>query len=260
VIKLADDLRGDEALRYMPRGVKAPEAVLISATELSGVDSWTGTVTKTIIEFHSRWQQRPIRLEPPQDPATWSMLAAMIGTDLPVGFDLAGRKSWPPDPSRKVTLPAQRISSLDVVDKLAEAIEERLTLNYPNKLAGYLGSAFGSVAENAVVHGAGSPTDPLGAVSYDAEMNELSLVVSDLGPGISGEADPVVALEELIPGRRPLSGLSSIASEAERKDIDVSLTVAAGHARRFWRRGGTWSSFEEDFSSRGFTVGVRIHI
>lgn len=260
VIRLAGDLRGDEALRYMPRGGKAPEGILISATELSGIDSWTGTVTKTIIEFHGRWQQRPVRLEPPQDPKTWSMLAAMIGTDLPAGFGLAGKRSWPPDPSRKVTLPAQRITSLDVADRLADATEERLQFNYPPKLARYVGATFGSLAENAVVHGASSPIDPLGAVSYDADMDELSLVVSDLGAGIDAEADPVTALEQLVPGARSLSGLASIAGEAERKDIDASLTVAAGPARRFWRRGGTWGSFQDDFSTRGFTVGIRIHL
>ena len=259
VIKLANDLRGDEALRYMPRTGKTPEAVLISATELGDVDSWTGTVTKTIIEFHGRWQQRPVRLEPPQGSATWSLLATMIGTDLPAGFGLAGKRSWPPDPSRKVIVPVQRIGSLDLADRLADAVRERLELNYPNKLARYLGGAFGSLAENAVVHGVRSPTDPLGAVSYDAEMNELCLVVSDLGAGTSREADPVATLDQLVPGPRPLSGLASIAGEAERKDIDVSLTIAAGPARRFWRRGGTWSSYQ-DFPTRGFTAGVRIHL
>jgi hypothetical protein len=242
----------------MPRVSETPEAVLISAGELSHVDPWPGTVIRTIAEYHGRWQQRPVRLEPPRDSATWSRLATMIGTDLPAGFGLAGKRSWPPDPSRQVILPVQRIASLDAADSLAEAVEERVKINYPNTLARYLGAAFGSVAENAVVHGAGSPTDPIGAVAYDSEMDELCLVVSDLGIGVRCEAGPVAALERSIPGSSPMSGLTSIANEAERKQIDASITIAAGSARRFWR-GGTWSSFR-DFPTPGFAIGIRIHL
>jgi hypothetical protein len=158
-----------------------------------------------------------------------------------------------PEP-RNVLLAARRIISLEHADALFDDLVDRSggRLREPVRFAA---KHLPELALNALTHGSNSPTAPVVCGIHERDEDEVQLVVIDLGNRMARE--DAEALEHAVRGR-PEGHLRSLVESAGARDIDLSLTLASGVGRVYWR-GGRWSRATAE-PVPGFTAALTLPI
>lgn len=257
-ISLAGDVRGETALVHVPRRPSNAPEVMILADGVTHVDAWTGTALRTVIEYHGRVRQRRVVLSPPSSASVARLLAGLLDNDLPAHFCLTNDAAAVGSRPRNIILPSTVVRTFHEVDDVGDGIPD-LGSGYPGRPVRFLAGATVVLAENSVQH---APDSPIGAVvtlAHEREENELQLVVSDLGGTVTDAEDAGRALEQAV--RKSTSDDGSLAGltlQAARLDIDVTLTLAAGSGRFYWRA-GTWTQADAQHVE-GFTAAITVHL
>lgn len=266
VLPLTGDCRGDPVLALALPTSRSREEVLIAASDVTAVDTYTGVALRTSIEYHARWCQQPVTFCPPRDGAAWDLLSNLVGHELP-GHVVVADDAPPAAPHvRDAVLPAQRIEEAGLMNRTASRMARSIGgERYGDRAAVMIATAFSVLADNALHHGSSSPIGAVYAVGYDREAHALQLVVTDLGPGLTGAAEPRDAMNRIVkhsrgaPRRRgSFHGLAGLAADADRKEIDLELRIASGAARLSWRRGD--ADIWESGSVPGFTAAAIVRL
>lgn len=224
----------------MPNRGEPPAEVIIHAGGLEKIDAWGATALRTGIELWARRQQQQVSVSQPTDKSAWLMLYHLLASDCPTHLALTNDSSQPSGrcPSA-IHLPTVRIRSLADADALSDALlasdAGRLT-----PALRFLAAQLPELALNALQHGAKSVTDPVACCFYDADEDELQLVVSDLDASYGHGSDAEERLRDAVQ-THPDGALTAAVELAASRGLDVTLTLAAGTGRLYWRN-GVWSS------------------
>jgi hypothetical protein len=231
---------------------------MIMCDGVTDADAWSGTALRALVEYTATRLLMPVTFVPPNDPSVWALLASLIG-GLPNRAVLPVGGTWP-DPVASVILPAGRVTDLGTAESLAGVLPT-FGAAYPRREINFLAGALGELLNNALRHGAKSPIDVIATVAHERENNELQLVVADLSEAVSfhGDAERILSENWAASQSRPnrSGGLASIASKADRLDLDVSLAFCSGTGRFFWRGGNVVTASEQYIP--GFTAAVTVH-
>jgi anti-sigma regulatory factor (Ser/Thr protein kinase) len=262
VWSVAGDIRGEAALRYMPPPSSPGEQALIVCDAVSHCDAWSAAVLRTLLEYAATRLLMPITLSLPSDQNVRVALTDALGT-LPNGVQLARDTKLPTRTSHNVIMPATRVRNLG----LAEAVAEHLpgtsrSAGASRRELNFLALVLLELLTNALAHGK-SPVEAVASVGYEAEEDELQLVVCDLGQKIARQREAGEVLSEAWKvsekrGRRTPSGLPGIGAMAMRRSMNLSLSIFSGTGRVFWRAGKARFVSEEPFIP-GFTAAVVLH-
>lgn len=256
-ISLAGDVRGEAALVHIPRRPSSAGEVMILADGVTRVDAWTGTALRTVIEYHGRIRQRRVVFSPPSNATVARLFAGLLDNDLPGHFCLSNDAAAVGSPPSSVILPSTVITNFYGADDIGDAIPG-LGSQYARRPMNFLAGAAVAFAENAVQHGE-SLIGAVVTIAYEREEDELQLVVADLGASVTHSTDVHRALEKAVQDSAANDGsLSGLTLQAERLELDVTLTLAAGSGRLYWRA-GTWTPAEEQHVE-GFTAAVTVHL
>lgn len=257
-ISLAGDVRGEAALVYIPRRPSNAPEFMIRADAVTHVDAWTGSALRTVVEYQGRVRQRRVVLSPPSAANVARLLAGLLDNDLPGHFCLSNDAAAVGSRPRTVILPSTVTTSLSAADEVGDAIPA-LGSHYPRRRVNFLAGAAVSLAENAIQHAADSQIGAVVTLAHDREEDGLQLVVTDLGGSITHAADPHLVLEAAVQESMANDGsLAGLTLQAERLGLDVTLTLAAGSGRLYWRA-GSWTLAEAQHVE-GFTAAVTVHL
>lgn len=238
IVSINGDQRGESALAHLPRFGTPREELLIAASGLSHVDTFTGIAVRALVEYYGRSCQQSITFCPPAKSPVWSMLSTLVGRDLPKHFALADGAGPPRAAARAVVLPTQRVETLAVTRLLSDGMIDLVGDAYGKRNASMLAAAFGVFVENALVHGGESPIGALAAISHERETHALQLVVTDLGAGLVAEEEPEAAVIEMVErSETGFHGLAGLVADARKKGIDFELRIASGGGRLAWGEG-----------------------
>lgn len=220
----------------LPRRGPAPSEVLIRGEGLRSIDGWGAAALRTRIEYHARYQARRVTLSPPTNADAWRLLHALIRVDHPAHL-VVPNDAEPVDPSapRSIILPAVAVTTLDAADAIGERLLDEARGRMRRQLR-FIASALPEFVLNAFSHASASPTKPVACVFHDRSEDELQLVVCDLGEQIARHADATAALEGAVSGR-PEGGITTLAEAAHTRRLDVTISLASGNGRLYWRAG-----------------------
>ena len=255
---LPPSLCGEEALALYPRRGAAPREVMLFGEGLQTIDAWGAVTLRQKIEYHARYQQRRVTLSPPTNDSSWQMLFWLLETSHPRHLVLPDQAAdLPAARPRNILLSAQPIASSDIAFERAADIRARA--------GGELGPAIRfAVAQlpelvlNAATYAADAPTGPVACMLHDRTEDEIQLVVGDLGDTIARHADAASVLEEVVLGRDE-GNLLDIAGLAESRQLDISITLASGTGRLYWRA-GQWTTVGEQIDVPGFVAAITVHV
>ncbi len=254
LISVAGELLGERALVYLPgRGQARPDEVLLSTGQITGIDAWGGNVLRTTIEYYATYQQVNVVLTPPKDGPVWGQLCGLLG-ELPAHVILKDGRETETLPNN-VVLPAQRIRTFDQLDAVSQALFNRAAALHTMAEATILTNAIQAFGGNALRH-ARSPIQAVVTSCFERSEDELQLVATDLGAGISEEADPAAMLLKAIEDAED-GEVSDLAQLATRRELDITLAFASGTGRVYWRA-GRWSTAADQYAS-GLTAAITIH-
>jgi anti-sigma regulatory factor (Ser/Thr protein kinase) len=257
-ISLAGDVRGETALVHIPRRPSNADEVMILADGVTQVDAWTGTALRTVIEYHGRVRQRRVVFSPPGNATVARLLAGLLDNDLPGNFCVSNDAAAVGSPPRSVILPATVIKTFQAADEVGDVIPE-LGSHYARQIVRFLAGAAVVLAENAVQHAGDSPIGAVATLAHERDEDELQLVVADLGGSITRSPDVHLVLQEAVQDSLANDGsFIGLTRQAERFGLDVTLTLAAGSGRLYWRA-GTWTPAEAQHVE-GFTAAVTVHL
>lgn len=252
---LPADLRSEPALLVLPERGAAPEEMFFLGEPVRHIDAWGGAALRTAIEYFARYHQRQVTLSLPESKPACDLLHALVRHCCPRHLVLPtdSPDHAAPQP-RNVLLAARRILSLEHADALADDLFDRgggellATVRFAAK---YLPA----LALNALTHGKNSPTEPVACAIHERDENEVQLVVIDLGSRMEGE--DAATLERAVKGRSD-GTLRTLVESATARDIDLTLTLASGKARLYWRA-GAWSRATAE-PVPGFTAALTLPI
>jgi hypothetical protein len=255
---LPPSLSGEEALSLYPRRGRAPHEVMLFGDGLQVIDAWGAVALRQKIEYHARYQQQRVTLSPPANNSAWQLLFWLLETSHPKHLVLPNEAAdLPAARPRNILLSAQPIASPDVAFERVADIRDRA--------GGELGPAIRfAVAQlpelilNAVTFAESAPTKPVACMLHDRNEDEIQLVVGDLGDAIARNASTERVLEEVVLGRDE-GNLLDMAGLAEARELDVSLTLASGTGRLYWRA-GRWTPVGEQIDVPGFVVAITVHV
>jgi hypothetical protein len=229
--------RGQRALGGLDRlcAPGGPRRV-IDARPLARADAFTGAAVREAIDRHlTRDRGHSVLLHEPTSPKPLSMLHHLVGP-LPRRARWAGDAARPPI-DRNVLLPAMRVEDDETSRNVATWLETVTSgpLRLPSSAARLLAMAAATFGDNALKHGA---QGVLLCACHDPQANDLQVVaLSDHVPA-AAVTDGVSFLREAVErSERELGGIFSIVELARRRGIDVTVRVATGTGRTFWRAG-----------------------
>lgn len=255
-VSLTSEACGEAALSLLPIRGEAPAEVCVNAAGLQRIDAWGAVALRVYAELHARIQQRQVTLTQPKDAGAWRMLFHLLCSDPPKHLVPSNDSSLPAGAAPSaIHLPAVRIPSADIADQLAEALLSRPAGRLTRALR-FAAGQLPLLVENALIHGSTSPIKPVACCFYDAEEDELQLVVADLGTRYDRETDPAKLLAAV--EAQPDGSLVTMVEVAEARGIDVTLTLAAGAGRVYWRA-GAWSTAVAQ-AVPGFTAALSIQL
>lgn len=256
-LSAAGDVRGANALQFIPRAGAVASEVMLLATAVTHVDAWTACAWRTVIEYHGRVRCVRVVLTPPKDASVCRTIVGLLGQELPKDLCYANDADVPASRApRTVILPATAIRSFDEAD-LISGILPQLGAAFPSRAMRFVEAAFGELVDNAIEWGRGSPVGAVVAAFHERDAHELQLVVTDLGALFVPDEETHLELERL--ARDSVSnagGWGSLAGMAERRGLEATLEIAAGSGRLSWR-GGEWSAVQTQLVG-GFTAGVSV--
>jgi hypothetical protein len=239
-ISAGGDFRGEAGLSLLPlRGAPAAE-VGIFADGMVGIDAWGAAALKTSVEYYARYQQQQVSMSAPSRAPVWRVLYHLLASDCPRHFVPTDDAQLPAAqrPSA-VLLPAVRVPSIDAAEGIAEVLLGRASGRLTRAVR-FVAEELPELVDNSIRHARRSPTAPVACCFYDAEEDELQLVVCDLGSGFDRDESAGESLLAAVDAQ-PRGGLRSAAEVAASRGLDATLTVAAGNGRVYWRS-GSWSA------------------
>lgn len=255
-ISLPQELCGENALKILPESGGPRGEVMIFGDGVAQIDAWGGTALRTAIEYHGRYLQRRVTLSLPSDHEACALLHGLVRHDHPGHLVLPNDSNHQDKPvPRNVLLQAQPIAAIDQAEGVAEVLfdeaEGRL-----RDAARFVAKSLPELVVNSLVHGKRRPIPPVACAIHDREEDEVQLVVTDLGrhhPPYNG-----IRLRDAVLSGEGIHGLNSLVEQAERRSIDVSLSLVAGSGRLAWRS-GNWQSAEDEPMS-GFSAAITIPV
>lgn len=255
---LPSDLRGEGALPILPVPAPPPSEVMLFGDSVRHVDAWGASALRVKVEYLARYQQRRVTLSLPSERVVRELLHALIRHDCPRHLVLptdSGSESAPAP--QNVLVGARRVPSLEHADAIVEDLSDRANGRL-NPAIRFAAKWLPELALNALTHGKDSPVPPIACVLHEREEDELQLVVVDLGLRVarSDEADTVLESRVLA---SPEGALSTLVGSASHRGLDVTLTLAAGTGRLYWRN-GRWRRAVADEYLAGFTAVVTVPI
>lgn len=267
ILFLGRNPRGRHALGHLgarpDSGSDEDPDLVIDATAAQIVDAFTGAVTMADIEDHlgKPGRGRGVTVTPPEGGEVHGRFYTMLAL-APERCRVEHSGPTAPVRDARVLLPAVRARTVAEADALAlflRASSQRADLGDARlapRQAGLLANALPDLVDNGLRHAPDSGCGVIVCAALESDSREVQLVVTDLGPAISGPA----ALEALRAAwgrsRAELGSLHYLTERASRLGLDVSVQIRAGSAQGRWRR--RWHSDSADFTP-GWTVGVTIH-
>jgi hypothetical protein len=82
-VSISGDIRGPEALRFLPEPDGAGERTCVYCDHVTAVDTWSGCMLKALLDYARRELAIPVQFSPPADPTVGARLAALDGMDCP---------------------------------------------------------------------------------------------------------------------------------------------------------------------------------
>lgn len=251
------DVRGDNALPFIPTIGDSPSEVMLHAAKVTRADAVTACAFRSLIEFHGRYRSVRVVLTPPEDAAVGRLLMGLLGSELPRHLCFANDVTPPSGSSpRTVALPATVIRSYEEADMIADALPG-LGRGFSGREWRFLEGAYGELVENALAWGADSPIGAVVAAVHERHEHILQVAVTDLGATFSriGDAQRELAarIGESIEEER---GIALLAGHAGDRGLDMRLSLAAGTGRAFWAD-GEWR-YETAQDVGGFTAVASI--
>jgi hypothetical protein len=256
-LSAAGDLRGENALAFIPHPGATAAEVMLHAGSVTSVDAVTACAWRALIEYHARHRATRVVLTPPTDTRVSRLLVGLLGPELPKQFCFAN-DTEPPSGSRSraVIMPATVIRSFDEADMIAGVLPQ-LGTAYARRPMRFLEGAYGELVDNAVEWAADSPIGAVVAAVHEREDHVLQLAVTDLGARIGRNPDAHLELERLVSESiSDEGGLASLANQATRLDLEARIELAAGTGRLLWQDGG-WEARQAQFVG-GFTATVSV--
>lgn len=250
---LPADLRAEAALQLLPQRGTTPDELMLLGEPVRHIDAWGGAALRTTIEYFARYQQRQVTLSMPESRPACELLHGLVRHDHPAHLVLpsdSNQHDAPQPPN--VLLAARRVPAPEHADALAEDLFERGSgrLREPIRFAA---KHLPELSLNALTHGGNSPTAPVVCAVHEREEDEVQLVIIDLGSRMA--RDNAEALEHAVRGRAD-GHLRSLVESAQARDIDLSLTLASGVGRLYWRD-GRWSRATAE-AVPGFTAALTL--
>ena len=251
------DVRGDNALPFIPTIGDAPSEVMLHAAKATRVDAVTACAFRSLIEFHGRYRSVRVVLTPPEETTAGRLLMGLLGSDLPRHLCFANDVTPPSGSSpRAVALPATVIRSYEEADMIANALPS-LGRAFSGREWRFIEGAYGELVENALAWGADSPIGAVVAAMHERHEHVLQVAVTDLGGTLSRVGDAQQELEEQIAvSAEEQRGLALLVGHAEDRGLDMRLSLAAGSGRAVWAD-GEWA-YETAQDVGGFTAVVSI--
>lgn len=227
-ISLGADACGEPALAYIPRRPSTAVECMIVAAHTERADAWTGTSLRTAIEYHGRLRQRRVVLGLPRQRRAATLLAGLLDNDLPRHFCLTNDSGPVGLPPRNVILPSTVVWNVDEGDNAGDAVLD-FGEGYPRRPVRYIAGATSMLAEQTFQRQ--SPIGTICTVVHERDDNTLQLVMTDLG--LSERAAPASGqeLEALVQRSEMYDTVGWLATQAERLELEVDITVAAGAGR-----------------------------
>lgn len=258
-ISAAGDLRGENALPYIPQSASASSEVMLHAAHVTKVDAVTACALRGLVEHHARRRATRVVMTPPQEPTVARLLIGLLGPELPKHFCFANDTDTPTGRRpQAVILPATVIRSFDQADLIASILPQ-LGTSHPNRERRFLESSFGELVDNAIEWGDDSPVGAVVTAVHECHEHVLQLAVMDLGARIARRSDARDELERLVQASvADERGLASLTEQATRLDLDVQLELASGNGRATWSD-GAWT-YGEAQAVAGFTAWVAVSL
>lgn len=255
---LPSDLRGEPALTLLPASAPPPSELLLFGDPVRHIDAWGGAALRTKIEYVARHQQRQVTCCLPTQRGARDLLHALVRHDHPQHLVLPSDDADPIGPTpRNVLVPACCIHSLDHADAIAEELLDSASGELAPAIR-FAASQLPELGLNALRHAAGSPIRPVACAVHERDEHEVQLVICDLGTRIARRSDAADALQAAV-SEAPNGGLNTLVDSARHRDIDLSLTLASGNGRLYWR-GGRWYKATADTRIPGFTSALTLPI
>jgi len=255
-ISLPQELCGEDALKILPETGGPRGEVIIFGEGVARIDAWGGAALRTAIEYHGRYLQRRVTLSLPHDQGACALLHGLVRHDHPRHLVLPNDSNSQGKPvPRNVLLQAQPIATADDAERVAEMLFNE-TDGRLREAARFAAKSLPELIVNSLIHGKRRPIPPVACAIHDREEDEVQLVVTDLGrprpPYDSARLSDAVLSS---PG---IHGLSSMVEQAERRSLDLSLSLVAGSGRLAWRS-GNWHAAEDEPLS-GFSAAIAIPV
>ena len=267
ILFLGKNPRGRHALRHLGASPDSGSAedpdLVIDATAARVVDAFTGAVTMADVEDHlgKPGRRRSVTVTPPEGGEVHGRFYWMMSLP-PQGCRVEHSNPTAPVRDPRVLLPAVRVRSVYQADTLAlflRASSQRADLGDARlepRQAGLFANALPDLVDNGLRHAPDSSCGVIVCAALESDSREAQLVVTDLGPAISGKAALKALREAWGRSRAELGSLHFLTERASRLGLDVSVQIRTGNAQGRWRR--RWHSDDADFTP-GWTVGVTIH-
>lgn len=255
-------LRGQHARGAFGRLIvpAAPQLLLVGTT-LNRVDAWGGLVVRAAVDAHLDADSgHTVSLVEPTNDESWALMSDLLGSSLlPSRCSWAGTRALAPRGSR-VLVPTSAILDQEDVQLVVDEGLRRATaaLGYGDRAGHALQEAAAVFLHNAHTHGAASRIAPLVCATFEAQGNDLQVVVLDLGPGQPAVGHGATALREAVESsRKNLSSLHGLTGR-KRGGLQFSVRLAWGTGRAAFRSGGSWR-FSDAAELPGFMAGLEIH-
>jgi hypothetical protein len=249
------DVTGEGALTVLPQRGRWPDELLLLGEPVESIDGWGAAALRTKIEYVAGHLQRRVVLSLPRDSGARLLLYHLLGGDPPRHLVVADDSPPVDEPApRTILLPAIPVPTEERATMLAEHLWDRAKGDYGRALA-LIAKNLPELVWNSLVH-ASSPTAPVVCVFHERDEDELQLVVCDLGDSVAAGPNPAAHLANLVIGRD--GGLESLVGSATARRIDLTLTLATGIGRLYWRA-GTWQSVTAvDEPVAGFAAALTV--
>jgi hypothetical protein len=268
ILFLDKNPRGRHALRHLgappDSGSAEDPDLVIDATAAQVVDAFTGAVTMADIEDHlgKPGPGRGVTVTPPEGGEVHGRFYTMMALAPQEGCRVEHSGPTAPVRDPRVLLPAVRVGTVAEADALAlflRASSQRADLGDARlapRQAGLLAAALPDLVDNGLRHAPASGCGVIVCAALESDSREVQLVVTDLGPAISGPPALEALRDAWGRSRAELGSLHFLTERASRLGLDISVQIRTGNAHGRWRR--RWHSDDADFTP-GWTVCVTIH-
>jgi hypothetical protein len=255
VFTLAGEVKGESCLSaVLPVLGQPPADAMIFAGALTGIDAVGAAGLRQRIEFRARRQSRYVTLGPPADSVVADFLWGAIAADKPKGLELSHDAPEPGPCPSSVLLPACRVPTLEHAEDIATILIGRATGPTVREFR-FLARNLPDLVNNVVLH-SGTVLPAVACFIYDRVEDELQLAVVDLGQKLASSHRP----EQLVRARiGEANFLQALVDEATDLEIDISLMLAVGSGRVYWRA-KNWSELGDCVHLPGFIAAITVHL